>query len=90
MSPDEALEHARRFGVQHRVFPTRHGQQRMSARNVLPADVKACIATATSAVWDAQEETWRLKGGKDFDGEGLDVVVTVEVDCLRVVTVIPA
>ncbi len=50
------------------------------------ADIQEALATATSATFQPNHQTWRIDGGKDFDGDDLTIVVLFE-DGVVVVTV---
>jgi hypothetical protein len=46
------------------------------------------MQSASTATYSDSERTWRLSGGKDLDGDSLEVVVAFDDDFDRVVTVI--
>ena len=69
------------------VNTTNHSRERMSERGVTAADVVHAISTATVAKEQQEEQTIRLEGGTDTDGESLTVVVAEHSRGLRLVTV---
>ena len=68
---------------------TKHAREQMGFRNAARNDVRQAIRCATSAVFQEEEGTVRLRGGKDLDGDKLTIAVSLEDrGCLRIVTVI--
>jgi len=84
MTPTEALERAREDAKMGRVDRGPHARQRMKERNVQVEDVRRAMMSATKAAHDRENDTWKLTGGKDVDGDGLTVVVAF--DPTRLVT----
>ena len=66
---------------------TNHGRERMGERSAQARDVKCAAASAVSAEWSDEHASWKITGGKDFDGDSLDIAVTVEGAVVRVITV---
>jgi hypothetical protein len=63
-----------------------HARDRQALRSVQVADIAAALATATSATFQSDRDTWRIDGGLDLDGDELTVIVAFE-DGVVVVTV---
>lgn len=70
------------------IKTTKHGRERMCDRGVTAADVVHAISTATDAREQPEEQTIRLEGGTDIDGDKLTVVVAEYSRGLRIVTVL--
>ena len=58
----------------------------MNERGARPSDVRNALLTATSAVWQADRQNWRVDGGVDRVGDELTAVVDIWAD-LVVVTI---
>lgn len=72
-----------------RVRVSGHGAKRRDERGVTANDIGRAILTATTAEKqvDLNGERWKLRGGKDWDDDDLDVVVAFDDDgCICVVT----
>jgi hypothetical protein len=54
----------------------------MASRGATRADVRRAIATATSATWQADHQSWIVAGGVDLDGDSLRVAVPIEADLI--------
>ncbi len=65
---------------------TEHARSRMRDRNVTGGDILSAIATATTAAYQADRDTWKVSGGTDTDGEDLTLAVAIEAN-LIVVTI---
>ena len=80
MSPDEAIERARlavRRG--HLRFSFHTIRERTDLRGANRDDIKEVIETCSGAVQHPERlNRWRLTGGVDLDGDGLDVVVAFD------------
>ena len=63
-----------------------HATVRMAQRGARKADVVNALLSATVATWQADHQTWLVKGGVDLDGDDLDVARLVEAAVL-VITV---
>jgi hypothetical protein len=74
MTASEALRDAALAGRLGQFEVSSHCLVRMRQRNVTRRDICLALRSATSAVQQA-EAKWRLNGGRDDDGEPLDVVV---------------
>jgi hypothetical protein len=59
----------------------------MPNRCVQARDVKSAVTSATGAQWKVKDQSWKLTGGTDFDGDQLDVAVTIDGTYVCVVTV---
>jgi len=59
----------------------------MDERNVSMRDVLTALRSATQARYDDERATWKLTGGQDVDGDGLDVVIKTPTPGVVVVTV---
>jgi hypothetical protein len=59
----------------------------MQQRAAQTLDVCEAVLSATEANWSEEEGTWKLTGGKDLDGDVLDVVVVIAGNEVSVVTV---
>jgi hypothetical protein len=70
------------------LITTRHSRERMSSRGASAADIKRAILSATIAIDQPEEQTIRLEGGTDTDGDDLKVVVAEDRRGLRIVTVL--
>lgn len=86
MTPAEAVAEARRAGTTRRFVVSLHARQRQGPRSVQLGDIAAALASATSASYQADRDTWRIDGGLDLDGDELTVIVAFE-DGVVVVTV---
>jgi hypothetical protein len=86
MPPAEALERAKAAARVWQVRWRRHSAARSVQRNAQAADIREAILTARTAVWRAEEDTWRLEGGRDLDGDNLTVVVAIEGNEVRLIT----
>lgn len=90
MSPGEAIEKARlalRRGRLRISFHARH--ERMELRSASRADIEEAIETCSGAIQHPERKNrWRLTGGVDFDGDGLDVVVAFDDDGITCVVTI--
>lgn len=86
MHAADALEEARRAGATRRFVVSLHARQRQGTRSVQLGDIAAALASARSATYQADRETWRIDGGLDLDGDELTVIVVFE-DGVVVVTV---
>jgi hypothetical protein len=54
----------------------------MEERGAVLADVQNAILTATRAFWQADHLSWKVVGGVDLDGDGLDVALELTGDLL--------
>jgi hypothetical protein len=86
-SRQEALNEAKRAAIQRDVRFSRHARERMQERAAGVVDVYEAMWTATSAIQQPPRDKWKLTGGRDRDGDGLDVVVDWTHGEARVVTV---
>lgn len=78
MKPDEALREASQAGRFNQFEISSHARQRMNERNVTRRDICCALQSASDAVMQsAPEERWRLNGGRDDDGDALDVVIVL-------------
>jgi hypothetical protein len=64
----------------------RHARERSVERMATASDIRSAILTAKYAEWRADASTWKLCGGVDIDGDGLDVAVAIEGHEVRIVT----
>jgi hypothetical protein len=89
LTPAEVLEQAKGAARlrQIRVDKVLHARDRSTERNVQSEDIRAAVLSSTSAEWSPAKRTWRLRGGKDLDGDALDVVLAVDENTFRVITV---
>lgn len=88
MEPADAVALAKQLTIGGRVTWTTHGRGRGGMRNARAHDVRNAILTATTAVYRAADDSWRLEGGVDLDDESLDVVLAFKDDgTAKVVTV---
>ena len=78
------VQQAAKLGI---LKTTNHSRARMEERNATVEDVRRAILTATVVIEQPKENTIRLEGGKDIDGEDLAVVVAEDARGLRIVTV---
>lgn len=82
----EVLERARVAAARGNVGYSRHALGRMRERGAHAEDVLLAMRGATASSLK-DNGTWRLSGGKDVDGDDLDVVLDVRCDPIRVVTI---
>ena len=83
MTNDEALAEIKRIAVIiNRVQPNRHALLRMEERGAVLADVRNALLTATGAFWQVEHGSWKVIGGVDLDGDGLDVALEFTADLL--------
>jgi hypothetical protein len=74
MTPTEALQAAALAGRLNQFEISSHALQRMRQRNVTLRDIRLALGSATTAIHEAGTR-WRLEGGRDDDGDALDLVV---------------
>jgi hypothetical protein len=86
-SDREALDEAKRAAIQRNVRFSRHARERMQERAAGVHDVYEAISTAIRAIGQPPRDKWKLMGGRDRDGDGLDVVVDWTDGEARIVTV---
>jgi len=87
VTEQEALAQAKRLAVQGQLRTTGHGRDRKEDRTAHASDIRAAVLSATLATYRDSEDTWRIRGGKDVDGDDLDVVLAFGDDgTARVVT----
>jgi hypothetical protein len=88
MEPADAVALAKQLTINGRVTWTTHGRGRGGERSASALDVRSAILTATTAVYRAADDSWRLEGGVDLDDDSLDVVLAFKDDgTAKVVTV---
>ena len=87
ITPEQALEIAKGAARTRQAAMTVHALQKMRERNVHANDVRSAILTATTITWRDDDESWRLEGGTDIDGDPLTVALTINGAQVRVVTV---
>ncbi|MCB9589650.1 MAG: DUF4258 domain-containing protein [Polyangiaceae bacterium] len=85
MKPADALQAAQAAAKTRQLLLTMHARESMAKRGVQVVDLNEAIRTAKDAIWSEKEQTWRLSGGKDSEGDDLTVVVCF--DPARVITV---
>jgi len=54
----------------------------MEERGAVLADVQNALLTATRASWQSEHGSWKVVGGIDLDGDGLDVALELTGDLL--------
>ena len=54
----------------------------MEERGAVLADVQNALLTATRASWQSEHGSWKVVGGIDLDGDGLDVALEFTGDLL--------
>jgi hypothetical protein len=86
VTDSEALQEAKRLAAQYTFRVTKHGRGRQGVRTAQVHDIRAAVMSAKTAQYQANEDTWKLRGGRDLDGDDLDVVVAFEDGEMRVVT----
>ena len=74
MTPADALREASLAGRSGQFEVSSDCLVRMRQRNVTRRDICLALRSATSAVQQT-EAKWRIDGGRDDDGDSLDVVV---------------
>lgn len=88
MSGEAALAAAKKAAQLRQLTFTRHASRdRMPERSAQAHDVRSAVLSATTATWRADDQSWRLSGGVDLDGEALSVAVAIEGHVVRVITV---
>jgi len=87
MTEAEALAVARVAASLRLLFFSRHAEERMGQRRVRARDVSRAILSTKHATWRAKEGNWKFSGGRDVDGEDLDVGVAFEGTTVRICTV---
>jgi hypothetical protein len=88
MTPQQAIDEAKRLATQYAIRITWHGRDRQQQRTAPMNDIRNALSTCKSATYDGAEQTWRFYGGVDLDGERLEVVLALEDGEGRLVTVI--
>lgn len=83
-----ALEAARTAAKLRQLDYTIHARERMPERRVQARDVQNAVLTATHATWRPDDRSWKVTGGKDLDGDSLDVAVVIGGNRVRVITVL--
>jgi hypothetical protein len=84
----DALAEAKLAAFQHRVRFSRHARERMQERRAGAHDILDVMSSATKAVRQPPRDKRKLIGGKDIDGDGLDLVVDWTDGDARIVTVL--
>lgn len=75
VTSDDALRDIRGYAAAGRIAYTRHARERMVERGARAEDVRAALK---GAAWCAVADGGKWKvGGKDLDGDDLDVVVAL-------------
>ena len=70
-------------------FADPHAYERMQERGATQSDVAEAIRTATSAEPSADgPNRWRVRGGSDWDGDPLSVVIAIDGNMVTVITLI--
>jgi hypothetical protein len=87
VTPQDALEAAKRAAYQRNLRISTHARARMAERNTQAIDVLSAVISALDAQYDPPGEKWKLIGGKDASGDDLTVVVGFDTGEPRVVTV---
>ena len=82
----DILEEIKAAAARNNVSPSKHAKGRMRERGARAEDVLSAILTAKVAT-QGDNGCWKLSGGVDGDGDELSVVVNVECDPMRVVTI---
>lgn len=83
MTSVEALAEIKRIAlIINRVQPNHHALDRMEERGAVLADVQNALLTATGASWQAEHGSWKVVGGVDLDGDGLNVALEFTSDLL--------
>jgi hypothetical protein len=85
MTPAEAgaLSKVRDLAWAGRIRVTGHAAQRLDERCATFDDVREAIMTATDCRTEPGDR-WKLAGGRDCDGDGLTVIVSIEQDVVVV------
>jgi len=78
VTPEEALEAAQDAGRTGRLDWTPHAYEQARKRNIKKLDARAALASATHAVYQPENDRWRIEGGQDLEGDDLTVVVVFE------------
>jgi hypothetical protein len=79
VTPRDALEAAQEAGRTGRLlWWSTHAHEQARERNVTRCDARAALASATQAIYQPENDRWRIEGGKDLDGDDLTVVVVFE------------
>jgi len=70
MSAQAALAAAKAAASLRQLRHSIHASRdRMPERGVQAHDVACAIQSATQATWRPSDESWKLSGGKDLDGD---------------------
>lgn len=56
----------------------------MRKRGAVPDDVRNALITATAAIWQPTEGTWKVTGGVDLEGDELTACVDIMADVVVV------
>lgn len=84
----EALDLARGAARAHQLRYTDHAiLVRMPQRGAQARDVENAVLTSKSATWRPDDRSWKLTGGVDLDGDGLDVAVSITGNEVKIITV---
>ena len=84
MTAREVLERVQQAARTRQYDVSNHAWDRMNERGVTIQDVKSAMESATRATWDDAEETWKVSGGTDLDGDPLILCVVVNWNVLIV------
>jgi|GEM_PF-1621737 len=84
MTAGAVLKRVRQAARTRQYYVSNHAWDRMNERGVTLRDVQSAMASATSAAWHETEETWRVNGGTDLEGDPLVLCVVVNWDVLLV------
>jgi hypothetical protein len=74
MTAVEALQAAALAGRLNQFEVSSHALLRMRQRNVTLRDIRLTLQSATTAIHEVDTK-WRLEGGRDDDGDALDLIV---------------
>lgn len=77
MTATEALQRAALAGRLGQFEVTSHALQRMRQRNATRRDIRLALESSTVAIHEVDAK-WRLEGGRDDDGDALDLVVVFD------------
>ena len=85
VTPEDVLARVAKYAAFIRI--SCHALKQMLARGARHGDVTRALKTSKSAVYRADEDTWRIEGGVDLDGDSLALAVALKPSGDVVVTV---
>lgn len=77
-SSTQVIQECHLAGRLGRFEISQHAEERMLQRGAAFRDVKAALISCSSARWQTDQESWKMEGGVDTDGDPLTIAVVLE------------